>query len=187
VTDELFNNLVINPSIESIQEFKIQKSQYPAEFGGKASALINVATRSGANEWQGNAFGFFRNDALDAHNYFDRRDEPVPPLSQQQFGGTLGGPIVRRRSFLFASVELQRMNRSLTRTFTVPDSAVRMGDFSGVAAICDPATITSTDAGLRAVRRQTDSGESARSTGAGVPAESAAANEPGSVPEPDIG
>ena len=56
VTDELFNNLVINPSVDSIQEFRIQKSQYPAEFGGKASALINVATRSGANTHHGTAF-----------------------------------------------------------------------------------------------------------------------------------
>ena len=73
VTDELFNNLVINPSVDSIQEFKIQKSMYPAEFGGKASALINVATKAGGNQFHGSAFEFHRNDALDAHNYFDVR------------------------------------------------------------------------------------------------------------------
>ena len=73
VTDELFNNLVINPSVDSIQEFKIQKSQYAAEFGGKASALINVATRSGANAFHGSVFEFVRNDRFDARNYFDRK------------------------------------------------------------------------------------------------------------------
>ena len=78
VTDELFNNLVINPSVDSIQEFKIQKSMYPAEFGGKASALINVSTRAGANQFHGSLFEFHRNDALDAHNYFDVRSAPVP-------------------------------------------------------------------------------------------------------------
>ena len=120
VTDELFNNLVINPSVDSIQEFKIQKSQYPAEFGGKASALINVATRAGANAFHGSLFEFLRHDVFDAHNYFDPRDQPVPPLRQNQFGGALGGPIVRDRSFFFFSYEGQRVRRSLTRTFSVP-------------------------------------------------------------------
>ena len=72
MTDELFNNLVINPSVDSIQEFKIQKSQYPAEFGGKASALINVATRAGTNAFRGSLFEFLRHDVFDAHNYFVR-------------------------------------------------------------------------------------------------------------------
>jgi hypothetical protein len=141
VTDELFNNLVINPSVDSIQEFKIQKSQYPAEFGGKASALINVATRAGANSWRGNLFEFLRHDVFDARNYFDPQDQPVPPLRQNQFGGTLGGPLSRDRSFFFFSYEGQRVRRSLTRTFTVPTPAVRSGNFSG-ASICDPSTIT---------------------------------------------
>ena len=138
VTDELFNNLVINPSVDSIQEFKIQKSMYPAEFGGKASALINVSTRAGANQFHGSLFEFHRNDALDAHNYFDVRSAPVPPLNQNQFGGSLGGPLLHDRSFFFASFEGSRMNRSLTRTFSVPSDAVRAGDFGGFASICDP-------------------------------------------------
>jgi hypothetical protein len=142
VTDELFNNLVINPSVDSIQEFKIQKSQYPAEFGGKASALINVATRAGTNSPHGSLFEFFRDDAFDAHNFFDPKNEPVPPLRQNQFGGAAGGPIARDRSFFFLSYEGQRVRRSSTRTFSVPTAAVRGGDFSGMAAICDPATIT---------------------------------------------
>src|SRR5579864_1944830 len=64
VTDEYFNNLVISPSIDSIQEFKIQKTLYPPEFGGKASALINVVTKSGANAFHGGALEFLRNNAL---------------------------------------------------------------------------------------------------------------------------
>ncbi len=141
VTDELFNNLVINPSVDSIQEFKIQKSQYPAEFGGKASALINVATRAGGNVFHGGLFEFLRHDVFDAHNYFDARDQRVPPLRQNQFGGTLGGPLVRDRSFFFLSYEAQRVRRSLTRTFSVPTPAVRSGDFSGLGEICDPLAI----------------------------------------------
>jgi Carboxypeptidase regulatory-like domain len=144
VTDELFNNLVINPSVDSVEEFKIQKSMYPAEFGGKASALINVATRAGNNVFRGSLFEFARHDALDARNYFDAPTQPVPPLSQHQFGGALGGPIVKDRSFFFVSYEGQRMDRSLTRTFSVPSDAVRGGNFSGVATICDPLSIPAT-------------------------------------------
>lgn len=141
VTDELFNNLVINPSVDSVEEFKIQKSMYPAEFGGKASALINVATKAGSNAFRGSLFEFARDDALDSRNYFDSPAEPVPPLDQHQFGGALGGPIAKDRSFFFVSYEGQRMNRSLTRTFSVPPDAVRNGNFSGIGTICDPLTI----------------------------------------------
>ena len=140
VTDELFNNLVINPSVDSIQEFKIQKSMYPPEFGGKASALINVATKSGSNRNHGSAFTFVRDERFDAHNYFDPRGEPVPPLDQGQFGGTFGGPIARDRTFVFLSYEGQRTTRSLTRTFSVPSEAVRGGDFTGHDPLCDPLT-----------------------------------------------
>jgi hypothetical protein len=144
VTDELFNNLVINPSVDSIQEFRIQKSMYPAEFGGKASALINVATRAGSNTFTGSLFEFHRNEAFDSPNYFHPRGDPMPELRQNQFGGALGGPLVRDRSFFFGSYEGSRMRRALTRTFSVPPPAVRAGDFSGFAPICDPLTIPST-------------------------------------------
>ena len=138
VTDELFNNLVINPSIDSIQEFKIQKSMYPPEFGGKASALINVATKAGSNRFHGSLFEFVRDDRFDAHNFFDDKREPVPPLEQHQFGGSFGGRLVRDRTFLFVSYERQRTRRSITKTFSVPDAALRAGDFSGYGEICDP-------------------------------------------------
>ncbi|MBM3819660.1 MAG: TonB-dependent receptor [Acidimicrobiia bacterium] len=139
VTDELFNNLVINPSVDSIQEFKIQKSMYAAEFGGKASALINVATRAGGNAHHGTVFEFLRHDAFDAHNYFDPKDEPVPPLRQHQFGAALGGPVASNRTFYFGSYEGQRTRRSLTRTFSVPTAAERAGDFGTFRL--DPAQI----------------------------------------------
>jgi hypothetical protein len=136
---------VINPSVDSIEEFKIQKSMYSAEFGGKASALINVVTKSGGNQFRGSLFEFVRNDAFDSANYFQPRNQPIPPLDQHQFGGSIGGPLVSGRSFFFGSFEGMRMNRSLTRAFSVPSDAVRQGDFSGLATtICDPLTIPST-------------------------------------------
>ena len=144
VTDEYFNNLVVSPSIDAIQEFKIQKSQYPAEFGGKASALINVATKSGTNEFHGTLFEFLRNDIFDAKNFFDDPNAPVPPLRLNQFGGTTGGPLDRNKTFVFLNYEGQRIRKAITKTFTVPTGAQRRGDFSGQAAIYDP---QSTDLG----------------------------------------
>ena len=142
VTDEYFNNLVVSPSIDAIQEFKIQKTGYPAEFGGKASALINVVTRAGNNGFHGAAMEFFRSQAFDAHNAFDDPNQPVPLLRQHQFGANAGGPIRRDRTFFFASYEGQRSQRSLTQTFSVPTMALRAGDFSNLPALCDPLTRT---------------------------------------------
>ncbi len=142
VTDELFNNLVISPSVDAIQEFKIQKTMYPAEFGGKASALINVVTKSGTNSFHGSALEFVRNEKFDAHNYFDDRTKPIPPLRQNQFGVNVGGPIKRDQTFFFFSYEGQRIRKAQTQTFSVPTAALRRGDFSGLAALCDPLTRT---------------------------------------------
>ena len=142
VTDEYFNNLVISPSVDAIQEFKIQKTMYPAEFGGKASALINVVTKSGGNNFHGSALEFVRNNLFDAHNYFDDPREPVPALSQHQFGVNIGGPIRHDRTFFFFSYEGQRIRRAQTQTFSVPTAALRSGNFSGLAALCDPLTRT---------------------------------------------
>ncbi|MEE8160706.1 MAG: carboxypeptidase regulatory-like domain-containing protein, partial [Acidobacteriota bacterium] len=145
VTDELFNNLVISPSVDAIQEFKIQKSLYSAEFGGKASALINVIMKSGTNDFHGNLYTFHRNAALDAKHFFDPPDESIPSFVQNQFGGTFGGPFTipgvydgENRTFFFLNYEGQRIRQSITRTFSVPTEAVRSGDFSGLGTIYDP-------------------------------------------------
>lgn len=147
VTDEYFNNLVINPSIDSIQEFKIQKTAYAAEFGGKASALVNVATKSGGKAFHGSGFEFVRNDKFDARNFFDDPNKPIPPFRQNQFGGTIGGPISAardekgvERTFFFGSYEGQRVRQSLTKTFSVPTLAMRTGDLSAFSQIYDPLT-----------------------------------------------
>lgn len=138
VTDEYFNNMVVSLSPDAIQEFKIIKSQYPAEFGGKASALVNVATKSGTNRFAGTLVEFIRNSAFDTRNYFDDPASPLPPLRQHQYGATVGGPLRRDRSFFFANYEGQRVRKSMTQTFSVPSAALRAGDFSGLAPLCDP-------------------------------------------------
>ena len=99
ITDKYYNNVVVNVSPDAIQEFIIDKTSYEAQFGGKSGAIINVVTKSGTNSFHGTAFEFFRNDALDAVNYFARKNAPAPAYKENQFGGTLGGPIVRNKSF----------------------------------------------------------------------------------------
>jgi hypothetical protein len=138
VTDEHFNNMVIAPSIDSIEEFNIQKTSYAPEFGGKSGAVINVVTRSGSNLFHGTLFEFVRNSIFDAKNFFDSAAAPIPPFRQNQFGGSLGGPIRRNKTFFFLSYEGQRVRKSLTQTFSVPTAAMRRGDFSGLPTIYDP-------------------------------------------------
>ena len=139
ITDQYFNNLVISPSVEAIQEFKIQKSIYSAEFGGKASANINAATKAGTNTFHGTAYEFFRNDVFDARTFFDRTaDGQPPPLRQNQFGVSVGGPIREDKTFFFTNYEGFRERRSQSRVFSLPSAQVRSGDFSGLPTIYDP-------------------------------------------------
>src|SRR5262249_40236640 len=101
ITDQYFNNLVISPSVEALQEFKIEKSIYSAEFGGKASANVNAVTKAGTNKVHGSLLEFVRNDIFDTRNYFDPADKPKPPVRLNQFGGSIGGPIAKNRLFFF--------------------------------------------------------------------------------------
>ena len=138
VTDEHFNNIVIAPSIDAIEEFNIEKTSYAPEFGGKSGAVINVVSKSGSNNFHGSLFEFVRNDIFDAKNFFDAAASPIPPFRQNQFGGSLGGPIRKNQTFFFLSYEAQRIRKSLTQTFSVPTAAMRAGDFSGLPTIYDP-------------------------------------------------
>ncbi|MBV8731979.1 MAG: TonB-dependent receptor, partial [Acidobacteriia bacterium] len=143
VTDEHFNNMVIAPSIDAIEEINIEKTSYAPEFGGKSGAVINVLSKSGSNELHGSLFEFVRNDVFDARNFFDSPTAPIPPFRENQFGGSFGGPVRKNRTFYFLSFEGQRVRKSLTQTFSVPDAAMRTGDFSGLPAIYNPDTVAS--------------------------------------------
>ena len=140
VTDEYFNNLVIAPSIDFIQEVNVLKTSYSPEFGGKSGAVVNVITRSGANAFAGTLFELVRNNVFDAKNFFAAASDPTPPFRQNQFGGSGGGPLARNKTFFFLSYEGQQIRKSLTQTFSVPTAAIRGGDFSGLATIYDPAS-----------------------------------------------
>jgi len=141
ITDEHFNNMVIAPSMSAIEEVNIEKTSYAPEFGGKSGAVINVLTKFGSNNFHGSLFEFIRNDVFDAKNFFDAAAAPIPPFRQNQFGGSLGGPVRRSKTFFFASYEGQRIRKSLTQTFSVPTAAMREGNFAGAPSIYDPTAI----------------------------------------------
>lgn len=110
-------------SQEAIQEFQISRSSYSAEFGRARGGLINIVSKSGTNQFHGNAFFFFRDEALDARNAFARLDDP--PFERYQFGGTFGGPIVRDRTFFFAGYERLERDESIFVNFLDDPSIFR--------------------------------------------------------------
>jgi hypothetical protein len=129
-----FGESTLLPSLDTIQEMKIQRNFYSAEYGN-SPVIITVSTKAGTTQFHGSLFEFFRNSALDANHYFDAGVKS--PLRLNQFGGTLGGPLARRRTFFFAAYEGRRKRLAQRRFATVPDPRLLAGDFSGKAQISD--------------------------------------------------
>jgi hypothetical protein len=128
--DLFLNRIVVNPSLDAIQEFTLVQNTYDAEYGRNAGAQVNVVLKSGGQQLRGSLFEYFRHEALDARGVFDPRGEDKPIFRRHQFGGTAGGPLGRRSNFFFASVEGLRTRAAETRLATVPTLAERRGDFS---------------------------------------------------------
>jgi hypothetical protein len=101
-------------SVDAMQEFRIQTSSYAPEFGRTPGAQISIVTKSGANQFHGTVFNYFRNDVFDARNYFDAPPLIKPPLHQNDFGGVLGGPIIKNKTFFFFSYEGLRLTQPET-------------------------------------------------------------------------
>jgi outer membrane receptor protein involved in Fe transport len=138
--NDTFNTgFVLRPPPDAIQEFKILTHSYAAEYGRNAGSVINVVTKSGSNELHGAAWEFNRDDALQARNYFAAADQDKPKLKQNQFGASLGGPVLRNRLFGFGYYEGFRNTSGLTQNFVVLSDAQRAGNF-GSTAIRDPLT-----------------------------------------------
>jgi Carboxypeptidase regulatory-like domain len=134
--------VVLFPSVDALDEFKLQTSTYSAEFGRSLGGVVNLQIKSGGNVMHGSLFEFLRNDAFDANNYFNNRaGRPKPDFSQHQFGGTSGGPIARDRTFYFFDYQGYRVKQGQTFLSTVPSAKMRLGDFSEVnRVIYDPLT-----------------------------------------------
>jgi hypothetical protein len=129
------------PSVEAVREFKIQTNLFAAEQGRNPGATVNVITKSGSNEWHGSAYNFLRNSSLDARDYFANPASPKPVFRQNQFGGSLGGRIIRDKLFFFANYEGFRRRLANVVVNTVPLAEVRTGDFSAVRDIFDPFSV----------------------------------------------
>ena len=111
LNDMVQNQITFQPSINTVQEFKVDNSTFSAEYGRNSGAIVNIATRSGTNTFHGEVFEFLRNEALDARNFFDARK---PPFKRNQFGAALGGPIHKDHTFFFFSYEGLRQRQGLT-------------------------------------------------------------------------
>jgi hypothetical protein len=134
VQEFAFSGAGMIPNLDSIEEFRIVTNNFDAEYGNYAGGQINVITKSGTNKFHGSAFEFLRNRSFDARNYFASvRDDH----KQNEFGGTIGGPIVRDKLFFFGDYQGNRViigQAGSTGTFVVPTDAERGGDFSAVAS-----------------------------------------------------
>lgn len=118
----------VSPSIDALQEFRVQTSNYSAQYGG-GGAYVNMVTKSGTNQFHGDAYEFLRNNKLDSRNFFS---PTRPGFHRNDFGGTFGGPIVKDKAFFFGSYEGIRVRQGITQTAVVPTQAEREGDFSSL-------------------------------------------------------
>ncbi len=124
--------ILVYPSVETIEEFKIQRNNYGAEFGQAGGAQVNLVTRGGTNDFHGAGYWYLRRDSLNSTDYFlERAGRENPELKWDDFGGTLGGPVVKDKVHFFVSMNWNKDRRSDVRQAFVPTEAERRGDFSG--------------------------------------------------------
>ena len=133
-----FSNQVMQPAPDAVDEFRVVTNNQSAEYGRAAGATVNVAYRSGTNKFIGSGWEFFRDTKLNAETYFKPVDGSKPPLRRNQFGGVLGGPIMKNRAFFFTDYEGFRQNRKVTTFSTLPTAAQKAGVLT--VAVRDPRT-----------------------------------------------
>jgi hypothetical protein len=123
LNDLAFSSLSFQPPINTVQEFKVDNSTFSAEYGQSSGAVVNLATRSGANEFHGEVFEFFRNDALDARNFFEFNSSQPAPFKRNQFGASVGGPIIKKQTFFFLSYEgLRQRQEAILNSVVLSDA-----------------------------------------------------------------
>ena len=126
--DQFANLPAVQPTPDSIEEFRVLTNTFDAEYGRNSGAVVNVVTKSGTNTFHGNVYEFFRNKVLNSKGYFDSEK---PDFKQNQFGGTFGGPIKKDKTFFFASYEGRRIRQGISSdSILVPTPEERAGDFS---------------------------------------------------------
>jgi outer membrane receptor protein involved in Fe transport len=140
VPENNVNSLV--PTQDAVQEFRVSTNDISSEFGGYAGGVIQISTKSGTNTFHGTAYEYFRNTVLDANDYFSNHEGLArPPLHQNQFGGNLGGPILKNKLFFFFSYERETLTSGSISTYTLPTAAELGGDFRALGVnIYSPTT-----------------------------------------------
>jgi len=139
--DPKLNGVSVTPPVDAIHEFEVATSTYDTSFGRNAGGQINAVTRSGGNQFHGTAYEFSSDGALDGANFFAPSDQPAPLYRRNQFGGTLGGPLVKDRTFFFVDYQGTRTAAGQTLVTNVPTLAERNGDFSQSNLVAvDPAS-----------------------------------------------
>jgi Carboxypeptidase regulatory-like domain len=128
--DPKLNTPGVQLPVDAIQEFGVLTNGYDSSFGRNAAGQINVVTRSGTNEFRGSVYGFVRTRALNARNFFAPPNEPAPDYNREQVGGSIGGPIVRNRTFFFGDYEHTHRREGITQVTNVPTDLERRGNFS---------------------------------------------------------
>jgi len=131
-----------NLGVDAIQEFSVLTSNYSAEYGKTSGGVVNAITRSGTNGFHGSAYEFLRNSALDARNFFEDPTVRKAPFKRNQFGGAVGGPIIKNHTFFFADFEGIRQSKGIAEVATVPSNAARAGTVS-----CSSSDVTNNVAG----------------------------------------
>jgi len=123
------------PSAEAVEEFKVQQTNFSAEYGFSGASVVNMITRSGSNSFHGSAYDFIRNQITDANNWFNNANGvPLPPVHRNNYGGTIGGPIIKNRTFFFFDYDGTRSSNLVTNQAGVPSAAERTGDFGELCA-----------------------------------------------------
>src|ERR1700730_7080605 len=135
--ERYIGTIVVKPAIDALAEFKLVTNAYSAELGRTAGGVINIVTKSGTDSFHGSLYEFFRNEKLDAKNFF-AVSGPTPAFKQNQYGGSFGGPIKKTKTFFFGDYEGLRLRQGITFTSSVPTLAMRQGNFAGLATINDP-------------------------------------------------
>lgn len=154
-----FNTVIVQPTVESVREFKVLTGTFSAEFG-RGAGVVSVSTKSGSNEWHGTAFEYFRDERFDAKNFFALPTAGKAPLERHQFGGAVSGPIAKNKTFFFFDYAGIKEERGQVFVNTVPTAAMRRGDFSdyrdrngNLILIYDPLTTAPNPNGTGVIRQ----------------------------------
>ena len=133
----MWGRMAVSPSLDAIEEMKVQSFNYTAEFGSAGGGQVNITMRSGQNSLHGSGYGYFRRNWFDARNFFA---SSKPDLERDNYGFSLGGPIIRSKTFFFVNAERQTATQGITLISSVPTEALRNRQLRGATSVIDPRT-----------------------------------------------